>query len=415
MKIEHKKRLLGNFFSLTILQLMNYILPLLTLPYLVRVLNIETYGLVIFAQSFILFINIFVDWGFNLSATKDISINRDSEGKLTEIYSSVMIIKLLLVLCSFFVLSLLVHFFDKFSADPTIYYLTFLWVIGQAIFPVWYFQGIEKMKYITFVNIVAKLGFTLCIFLFVSSNSDYLLVPFFNGLGAIIASFIALWFVHIKLKQRFKWQSIATLYRYFKDSSEFFLSRLSLSLYTSANTFVLGLVTNTTIVGYYGVAEQLYKALQAFYTPLSQVLYPYISKERNITLFKKIFSRVVVVNILGISLLFLIDTYIFQLLFGNKVGSESILIFEIFLIASIIVVPSILLGYPFLGALGFSKYANLSVIYASIIHIVGLSLLVISSHISMYSVAYMVLATEIFVFIYRVMKVKGNKLWLKQL
>lgn len=414
MKVEHKKRLLGNFFSLTALQLVNYILPLLTLPYLVRVLNIDTYGLVIFAQSFILFINIFVDWGFNLSATKDVSIHRDDKVKLTEIYSSVILIKLLLVLCSFFVLSLLVYFVDKFSADPAIYYLTFLWVIGQALFPVWYFQGIEKMKYITFVNIIAKFGFTICIFLFVSSNDDYLLVPFFNGIGAIIASFIALWFVHRKLQQSFKFQTLGTLWRYFKESAEFFLSRISLSLYTSANAFILGLVSTTTVVGYYGVAEQLYKALQAFYTPLSQVLYPYIAKERNIQLFKKIFSAVVVINILGIGLLFLIDTYVFNILFSDKVGVESIKIFEIFLLAAVVVVPSILLGYPFLGALGYSKYANLSVVYASIIHIIGLGLLWITGYISMYSVAYMVLVTEIFVFIYRIIKVRSNKLWQKQ-
>lgn len=413
MKVEHKKRLLGNFFSLSVLQILNYALPLLTLPYLVRVLDIDTYGIVVFAQSFIIFINIFVDWGFNLSATKDVSIYRDDKDKLTEIYSSVVLIKLFLTFFSFLFLYIVVYFFDKFKDDSLVYFLSFLWVVGQALFPVWYFQGIEKMKYITLVNIISKVGFTLCIFIFVSSNDDYLLVPLFNGLGSIIASLFALWFIRFKLYQKFKLQKISTLYRYFIDSSQFFLSRVSLSLYTSANAFILGLISTPTIVGYYGIAEQLYKALQAFYTPLSQVLYPYIAKERNVFLFKKIFLSVVVVNFIGIVILFFIDNYLFDFLFGNKVVEESLRIFEIFLLAAIIVVPSILLGYPFLGALGYAKYANLSVIYASIIHILGLFLLLLTGNINMYNVAYMVLVTEVFVFIYRVKKIRSQELWKK--
>lgn len=413
--VAHKKRLFSNFFSLTILQIVNYALPLLTLPYLVRVLNVETYGLVMFAQSFILFFNILVDFGFNLSATKDVSIYRDDKDKLTEVYSSVIIIKCLLILVSLVLLTLIISFSGKFSENKSIYYLSFLWVVGQALFPVWYFQGIEKMKYITIVNIVAKFLFTSCIFVFVKENSDYLLVPLFNGLGLVIAALIALWIIHVSLKQKISWQKFSTLWFYFKQSSVFFLSRASLSMYTSANSFVLGLFSSNAIVGYYAIADQLYKALQAFYTPLSQVLYPYIAKEKNIGLFKKIFKLSVILNVIGIFILFFIVKDVFELLFTQKIGMESITVFNIFLVASLIVVPSILLGYPFLGALGYSKEANLSVIYASILHVLGLVLLILFHQITLYSVAYMVLVTEFFVFFYRIMKIRGYKLWQKQL
>ncbi|ABR74185.1 RfbX protein [Actinobacillus succinogenes] len=411
----HKKRLFGNFFSLTILQMVNYALPLLTLPYLVRVLDVETYGLVMFAQSFILFFNILVDFGFNLSATKDVAIYRDNKEKLTEVYSSVMIIKCLLILVSFVLLTVIIHLSERFSETKFVYYLSFLWVVGQALFPIWYFQGIEKMKYITIVNIVSKVLFTGCIFIFVNENSDYLLVPLFNGVGLVIAALIALWIIHVSLKQTISWQKPATLWFYFKQSSTFFLSRASLSMYTSANSFVLGLFSSNSVVGYYAIADQLYKALQAFYTPLSQVLYPYIAKERNISLFKKIFKVSVILNVVGIFILFFIIKDVFEILFTQKIGMESIVVFNIFLIASLIVVPSILLGYPFLGALGYSKEANMSVIYASILHIAGLVVLILLNQITLYSVAYMVLITESFVFIYRIMKIRGNKLWQKQL
>jgi PST family polysaccharide transporter len=175
---EDKKRLLGNFFSLSVLQIFSYVLPLLTLPYLVRVLGVETFGLISFATAFIIFFNILVDYGFNLSATREVSIHREDKEKITQIYSSVLTIKFILTILSFIILSFIVFIFDKFNSHIELYLITFLSVVGQAFFPIWYFQGMEKMRYITIINISSKVIFTIAIFIFVHKESDYLLVPF---------------------------------------------------------------------------------------------------------------------------------------------------------------------------------------------------------------------------------------------
>lgn len=410
---EDKKRLLANFFSLSVLQVFSYILPLLTLPYLVRVLGVEKFGLVAFAASFIAFFNILVDYGFNLSATREVAVNRENKSKITEIYSSVMSIKVLLILFSFLILASIVYSFDKFRVDDTLYFITFIVVIGQALFPIWYFQGMEKMKYITIVNISSKTLFTIAIFVFVHSEADYLLVPLLTGLGSLIGSIYALYIVKKHFNQEFRFQSFSTLKKHFIDSSQFFLSRVSVSVYTSANAFVLGLFTNNTMVGYYAIAEKLYQAIQSFYSPISQVLYPYVSKERNIKLFKKIFKLLVVLNIFGVIFLYFFSEPIFDILFTNKIGSESLEVFHILLLSTLVTIPSILIGYPFLGALGFNKYANLSVVYASIIHILGLFLLALFDIISIYNVAFMVFITELFVFLYRLNKTQKEELWKK--
>ncbi len=408
---EDKKRLLGNFFSLSVLQAFTYILPLLTLPYLVRVLGVEKFGLVMFAQAFMMFFNIIVDYGFNLSATREVSIHRDNKNKLTEIFSSVMSIKFILISVSFLLLSIIVFSFEKFSNDWKLYYLTFIFVIGQALFPVWYFQGMEKMKYITIVNITSKLIFTIAIFIFIQKETDFLLVPLLNGLGFIVGGLISLWIISRNLDQPFHLQSKKILLSHFKDSSQFFLSRVSVTLYTSTNVFVLGLFTNNTMVGYYSIAEKLYLALQSLYQPVVQALYPYVSKEKNIRLFKKLFTAILFINLFGIILLYFISEDIFAILFTQHIGSESIEVFHILLFAGIIVVPSILIGYPFLGALGFAKYANISVIYGSILHIIGLGLLIVFHKISIYNVAYMVVVTELFVLSIRIFSIKREFLW----
>ncbi len=407
---EDKKRLLSNFFSLSVLQVFTYILPLLTLPYLVRVLGVDKFGLVMFAQSFIIFFNIFVDFGFNLSATKEVSIYRDDKDKLTEIFSSVMTIKLILILVSLLVLSVIVLSFEKFSKDCNLYFITFLWVVGQALFPIWYFQGVEKMKYITIVNISSKLLFTIAIFVFINEEADYILVPVFNGLGFIVGGVYSLWIIKKYFKQGFKLQKINVLISYFRESSQFFLSRVSVVLYTSANAFVLGLFTNTTMVGYYSIAEKLYQALQGLYSPIVQILYPYIAKYKNIPLFKKIFCFAILVNICGLIFLYLFGENVFAVLFTQKIGIESLKVFNIFLLVALFVVPSILLGYPVLGALGFATYANKSVIYGSILHILGLGVLSMFNSINIYSVAFMVLLTEILVLSLRVFWVRRNHL-----
>jgi len=408
---NEKRVLLSNFFSLSVLQFFNSVLPLLTLPYLVRVLGAEMFGLVMFAQAFIMFFNIFVDFGFNLSATREVSIYRNDKNKLTEIFSSVIIIKAVLTCLSFVILAIIVFSFERFSRSWELYYLTFLLVIGQAMFPVWYFQGIERMKFITIVNVISRVVFTVLIFVVIKEKSDYIYVPIINGFGLIVGGGLSLWIIRKKFKQAVVIPSLETLKIYFKDSSQFFLSRVSVTIYTSANVFVLGIFTNNILVGYYSVAEKLYMALQGLFGPVAQVLYPYVAKEKNIVLFKKIFKIIVLLNVVGVVFLYFTGSYIFEFLFEKSFTNESLEVFHILLLATLVVVPSIMIGYPFLGALGFAKFANRSVIYSSVIHVFGIVLLALSDNITIFTVAYMVVLTQIVDLSYRLYGVKKNSLW----
>jgi PST family polysaccharide transporter len=155
------------------------------------VLGVEKFGLLSFAQATIAYFTIIVDYGFNLSATRDISIHREDKEKLSEIFSSVMIIKLGLFFISLILLTVLVFSFEKFRVEALLYYLTFGTVVGQLLFPVWFFQGMERMKYITYLNILAKLLFTITIFIFVKNSKDIYLVPVMNSLGFIVSGILS--------------------------------------------------------------------------------------------------------------------------------------------------------------------------------------------------------------------------------
>lgn len=176
---------------------------------------------------------------------------------------------------------------------------------------------------------------------------------------------------------------------------------MSVSIYTSSNAFVLGLFTNNTMVGYYSIAEKLYQALQGLYHPVIQTVYPYFSKTKNIVLFKRLFYILVGMHLLAFILLFNFSNDIFYLLFKLK-HVESNKVFMIFLFSSLLHIPAILLGYPFLAAFGFPKYANVTVILSSIFHLFGLTILAVLGLISIYNIAVMVVLTEATVFFSRI-------------
>ena len=274
MNIAEKKRFLGNFLSLATLQGLNYILPLLTLPYLVRVLGAEKFGLIAFATAVVGYFIVLTDYGFNFSATREVANHRDDKNKLVEIFSSVMIIKVLLLLISFVILLFLIISFEKIGTDALLYILTFGSVVGQVLFPVWFFQGVERMKYITIINIISKTIFTVAIFLLVKQTSDYLLVPILTSVGIIVASLISLYIVFFTFKVKFKFQKIATIKQYLKGGSPLFYTSAMSNLLTSSGIIVLSMVTNNTVVGYFSALEKLFRAVVGLFTPLTQALYP---------------------------------------------------------------------------------------------------------------------------------------------
>lgn len=275
--MNHRKKLIENFFSLSVLQGANYILPLVTVPYLVRVLGPEKFGLIAFAQAFAQYFRFLTDYGFNFSATKEISINRENKHKIREIFSAVVSAKILLFLISLLIFSLIVLLVGRFRQDLMIYFVSLLGVFGSVLFFQWFFQGVEQMKYITILNIIAKLAFVVCIFVFVRQESDYILAALFHSLGFVLAGLISVYVVWSHFKMRYIIPSIDSVVREVKNGYYIFISQIANSLYTTSNVFILGLLTNNLIVGYYSAGEKLIKAVQALFNPVSQAIFPHVS------------------------------------------------------------------------------------------------------------------------------------------
>ena len=203
MKNKDNRTLLENFFSLSALQLVGMILPLITLPYVLRVFGFSNYGYCVFAASLVAYFSALTDFSFKYTATRDVAIFRNSPQKLNLIYSKVLTIKTIFLLLSYLILTVVVCSYSPFYEDRLIYGLTAPILLGQVLFPEWFFQGIEKMKYITFLNLGIKIFFTACIFIFITEESDYWIYPLLQSAGFIGAGIVGQIILLRKYKLKF--------------------------------------------------------------------------------------------------------------------------------------------------------------------------------------------------------------------
>lgn len=405
-----KHRLVENFISLGVIQGINYLLPLITIPFLFNQLGVERYGLVNFAFAFIQYFLVLTDFGFGLSGTRYIAEHRDNHNTINRFLNSANIARAILTFVSFLAVIICVFAIPALKPHKLFIFLFFGQVIGNALNPVWFFQGMEKMKFNTILHITTRLISILPLFIIVRQPDDYIYIPIFYSFGAIIAGIMSLIFIHHSFGMKFYFTSIHEIWLTIFESSKFFLSRLSVSLYTNTNSFVLGLVCGNSAVGYYSLAEKIYVALNSVYGPINGAIFPYMTKERNLKLFKKILGYGIILNGLMLIAFYLIFPYISPYVFDNF-AYESFNVMSILIFSNFVCLPGTFLGYPFLAAWGHPNFCNYSIVASSLFHLCGLGILYLTDNVSIYSVAYMVVACEAFLLAYRIYGVKKYHLW----
>ena len=272
-----RKAIVKNLLSLSALQYASYIFPLITVPYLTRVIGVDKFGLVAFAQATVMYFNMLVNYGFPFSATRQVAIDKDDQCKLSAIITNVVWSKIILALVSLVLVAGLVTAMPSYRSEHLVFLASYTIVIGSVFSVDWFFQGLGDMKYITLIGLASRTIATLLVFAIVRSRSDYIYVPALAGLGAIAGGAFCLWLVWKKYRIFLGAPKIRNVWAQLCEGWDAFLSSSFISLYTTSNIFILGLLTNTTQVGYYSGAEKVVGGIRSLWAPVPQVLYPHFS------------------------------------------------------------------------------------------------------------------------------------------
>ncbi|MGD0190498.1 MAG: flippase [Rhizomicrobium sp.] len=268
------RTLLKNTLSLLSIQAANYLFPLITLPYVVRVLGPENYGRVGFAVSFVQYFVLLTDFGFNLSATRSIATARGRKGDVSRIFWAVMSAKAMLCVIGAIALIVLSAAIPKLGADRGLLFASYLSVVGSVLFPLWLFQGLEKLGLATTYSLVGRAISVPLIFLFVRSASDALAVAAIQSGVFIVSGVVSLALVWQQSLVSWTKPALADIREAMRESWPLFLSVAAISLYTTSNVVILGFVAGNLAVGQFVAVDKLRQAAQGLITPLSQAAYP---------------------------------------------------------------------------------------------------------------------------------------------
>jgi len=387
------KLLIKNSFMQYLMYAAKMIFPLITLPYMTRVLSVDSYGAYTYVNTCMSYAVILIDFGFMLSATKNIVAAKDDKNKIGEIIGSVIAAKIILAAIAAVAICIMIFCIDLLRNYVLFTFLMFAAVCIDILLPDYLFRALEKMEIITYRFLICKTISTVLLFVLVKNDSDLLFVPVLNIISEIIAVVTTLIYVyksdiHIHISG-FR-NSLKTL----KEGNVYFISNFATTAFGAFNTLLIGIFFNAEDVAFWGVSMQLINAAQGLYSPIINSAYPRMLKDKNIKLILnilKIFMPLILIACLGC---YLLAGEILTLLCGAQYLPAA-KTFQLLLPVLIFSFPAMLLGWPTLGAIDKVKQTTTTTIIASIVQVALIGILLLANSFTIINLAIMRGLTEL--------------------
>lgn len=267
-----------NILALLMYQGSALLMPLITLPYIARVLGVVEFGRLGLCLAITQYFVLLVDYGFNLSVTAKVAKIQQDSYELTKVFFTTYYAKVLLLIVGMVILCLLSSF-ALIRDNIGLLACCYLIVIGNFLFPLWFLQGIEQMEVIANTNLLARISSIPLILLFVHTSQDVYKVALIQGFTSLMAAILALIRVYrLKLLTIHYMPRFAEVKATLQDSWHYFVSISSVSLYTNTNILILGLMANSTAVGYFAGVDKIKNAMLSVTVPFTQAIYPKVIK-----------------------------------------------------------------------------------------------------------------------------------------
>lgn len=366
-----------NALLLASVQFINLALPLLWMPYLAITLGAENLGLVAFALSVCQIIATVADYGFNLSGPKTIAIHRDDSNKISEIFIAITSLRVILAALGLVLVLAAAKIFEHINSNLDLILFGYVMVFGNVIYPQWFFQGLEQLRVISFIQIISRIIILSAILVFVKGPEDLYWATFLLSGGVLLGGLIAVPYTLKALNgSSFSWPQLSTLVVQLKDGWHIFLSTAAINIYTTSNTFILGLLVEPKIVGFYYVAEKMIRAVLMIFSPITNAVYPHVSRLASINDLKEFrqFIKKIIILFACIAILLSAAVFLFAspLIVGlfNSGYSASVPVLQVFALLPLPLAASCVLGTLIMLPYGMQKEVSQVLLAAVVVDLV---------------------------------------------
>lgn len=376
MQDSQNGRLARNTIMLYVMTIGKYVLPLITLPYLTRILTPEYYGVVTYMTSTMNYFQVLVDFGFLYSSTREASLNRCDKQALGEILSSTICAKVLLSGIGAVILVLMIPFVKILRTHITLAALYYISVAVTIFLPDYIYRGLEKMEIVSGRFILARVVSAVLTFALIRSPDDILLVPVLTICGNLVAVIFS--FLHLYKKEKIYLvrTSIKKIITALKQSSVFFIATFATTAFGATTTFLMGIVdVSSDQIAYWNLAYQIVSTIQMLYDPIISSLYPHMVKEKDYSLVKKIVVYLMPIVIVGTLVCYYFAEAAIRIV-GGAEYMDAVPVFRYLLPMLIFSFPAQLLGFPVLASMGKEKWGTVSTVISAIFHVGGLFVLI---------------------------------------
>ncbi|MGT2957806.1 oligosaccharide flippase family protein [Streptococcus bovimastitidis] len=399
MPNKKKNLLLRNTIFLYVLMFTKMIFPMLTLPYLTRVLSIEHYGVVAYVKAYNSYIQLLLDFGFILSATKYIVKFTDDKEKLGKITGNVFAEKAILGLLGILSTVILANSIPILSNNQLFVWLFLISSLVTIFIPDFLFRGLEKMEYVTYPFVVSKTIVLALTFVLIKGNSDFLLIPILEIVGNSLAAVISIFFIY-KQKIQIQFDDYRVWFSDIKESSVYFFSNFATTIFGALTTLIVGIYMGKVEIAYWSVCMQIVAAAKSMYNPIVNSIYPHMLKTLDWKLIKKLSKLFAIPITIGSLIVLFFGNTIMSIIGGSDfyaAGDVLKFLIPVFVVSFY----SMLIGWPVLGARGLVKETTLTTVISAVIQVLGIVILIVFHKFELIALAICCDISEIYLLVSR--------------
>lgn len=402
-----ESKVLKNTIMLYVMNIAKMVFPLLTLPYLTRVLSEDMYGLVSYVKSCMIYIQLLIDFGFILSSVKEIVKANGNKDAIGYIVGNTFFAKFILSIISVFMLIIMCISIEILQLNFTYVFLSFIAVVTTVFLADFLFRGIEKMQYITSVYLVSKGVSVLLTFLLIKGDDDILWIPALDILSHFISVLISI-FIIKKLGIMIRISKIRDCFSMLKKSFVYFTSSVATSVFSALNTVLVGIyISDLTQVAHWSLCINIIATIQNLYTPICNSIYPHMIKEKSLRFIHKVLKICMPIVIIGCVFSFCFAKTALMIVGGEKYVSAYRL-FRYMIPILFFSFPAQLYGWPTLGAVGMEKETTTSTVVTAVVQVLGMIFLILINSFRLITLAILRFSTEALFMLIRICYVYKN-------